>query len=96
MTSQLGVALVRNLRGLLMCLVYFFGMLSTGVCTTRHWQTHGRLVLEFNVCSVDASNHRTYHTSLPNFLKREPFGIKNKFGKNIESRKSIRFLVVSL
>ena len=27
-----------------MCLVYFFDMLSLGVCTTRHWQTSGQLV----------------------------------------------------
>ena len=27
-------------------------MLSTGVCTTKHWQTTGRLVQELNVCTV--------------------------------------------
>ena len=35
--------------GSLMCLAYFFDM---GVCTTRHWQTSGRLVQQFNVCTV--------------------------------------------
>ena len=30
----------------------FFDMLSMGVCTTRHWQTSGRLVQELNVCTV--------------------------------------------
>ena len=27
-------------------------MLSMGVCTTRQWQTSGRLVQELNVCTV--------------------------------------------
>ena len=31
----------------------FFDMLSTDVCTTRHWQMYGRLVQELNVCTVD-------------------------------------------
>ena len=31
----------------------FFNMLSVGFCTTRHWQTSGRLVQELNVCTVD-------------------------------------------
>ena len=30
----------------------FSDMLSMGVCTTRHWQTSGRLVQELNVCTV--------------------------------------------
>ena len=34
----------------------FFDMLSMGVCTTRHWQTSGRLVQELNVCTV--SQHK--------------------------------------
>ena len=51
-TSQLNVALIRKLRGPLMCLTYYFDMLSMGVCTTRHWQTTGRLVQELNVCTV--------------------------------------------
>ena len=29
-----------------------FDILSTGVCTTRHWQTSGQMVEEFNVCIV--------------------------------------------
>ena len=29
-----------------------FDLLSTGVCTTRHWQTSSRLVQELNVCTV--------------------------------------------
>ena len=30
----------------------FFDMLAIGVFTTRHWQTSGRLVQEYNVCTV--------------------------------------------
>ena len=30
-------------------------MLSTGFCTTKHWQTTGRLVQELNVCTVCAN-----------------------------------------
>ena len=52
MTSQLNADVIRNLRGSLMCLVYFFDMLSMGVCTTRHWQMSGRLVQELSACSV--------------------------------------------
>ena len=33
-------------------LVLFFDMLFMGVCTTRHWQTSGRLVKKLNVCTV--------------------------------------------
>ena len=40
MTSQLNVALIRKLLWSLMCLAYFFDILSRGVC--RHWQTSGR------------------------------------------------------
>ena len=32
----------------------FFDVLSTGVCTTKHWQTSGRLVQELNVGTVQA------------------------------------------
>ena len=51
-TSQVNVTLIRKLRGSLVCLAYFFNMLSMDVCTTRHWQTYGRLVQELNVCTV--------------------------------------------
>ena len=44
--------LICKLRGSLMCLSYCFDTLSIGVCTTRHWQTSGRLVQEFDVCTV--------------------------------------------
>ena len=44
LTSQLNVALIRKLRGSLTNMPYYFDMLSMGVCTTRHWQTHGRPV----------------------------------------------------
>ena len=43
------VALTRKLPRSLMCLAYFFYMLSMGVCTTRHWQTYVQLVQELNV-----------------------------------------------
>ena len=49
---QLNVALVRKLRGSLKCLAYFLDMSFMVVCTTRHWQTSGRLVQELNVCTV--------------------------------------------
>ena len=53
MTSQLNVALICMLGGSLMYLAYFVGMLSTGVCTSRHRLTFGRLVQKLNVCIVD-------------------------------------------
>ena len=37
---------------LLMFVACFFGTLSMSGCTTRHWQTSGRLVQELNVCTV--------------------------------------------
>ena len=52
MTSQLNIALNRKLHGSLMCLAYFFDKLSMGVCTTRYWQTSGRLVQELYVRTV--------------------------------------------
>ena len=65
LTSQLNVALIRKLRGSLVCLAYFFDMLSMDVCTTRHWQTSGRLVQELNVCTVYALNEKgNVHHSL--------------------------------
>ena len=33
-------------------LALFLDISSMGVCTTRHWQTSGRLVHELNVCTV--------------------------------------------
>ena len=38
-----------------MCLAYFVDFLSLVVCTTRFWQTTGRLVQEFYVCTVACS-----------------------------------------
>ena len=52
MTSQLNEAFVRKPRGPMMCLAYSFDMLPIGVCTTMHCHTSGRLVQEFNVCTV--------------------------------------------
>ena len=46
------VALIRKLRGSLMCLAYILNMLSMGVCTTRHWQESSQLVQKLNVCTV--------------------------------------------
>ena len=31
----------------------FFDLLPMGLCTTRHWQSSGRLVQELNICTVD-------------------------------------------
>ena len=50
-TIQMKVALIHKLRWPLLCLAYF-DMLSMCACTTRHWQTSGRLVQESNVCTV--------------------------------------------
>ena len=41
-----------KVRGSLMCLPYFIVILVMGICKTRHWQTSGRMVQEFNVCTV--------------------------------------------
>ena len=49
---QLNVSLIRKLRCSLKCLAYLFDMSFKVVCTTRHWQTSGRLVQELNVCTV--------------------------------------------
>ena len=58
-----------------MCLTYFFGhaiheclfvfldMPSMSVCTTRHWQTSGRLVQELNVCTLLRVVHTQRSTS---------------------------------
>ena len=51
MTSHLKVALICKLLRSLRCLVYFFDMLSLGVCTSMHWHTSGRLVQE-SVCQM--------------------------------------------
>ena len=52
MTSPLKVALIRSLRGSLMCLAYCFNKLPMAVCTTRHWQTSSRPMQELNVWTV--------------------------------------------
>ena len=52
MISQLNVVSNRKLPGPLVCLAYFIDVLSMDVCTTRHWQTSGRLVQELNDCTV--------------------------------------------
>ena len=52
MTSQLNIALIRKLRRSWMSLQYYFGMISMGICTTRHYQTPDRLVQVLNVCTV--------------------------------------------
>ena len=54
-TSNVKIALIRKLRGSLICLVYFFDILFMGVCTARHWQTSGRLMQEFNACIVSVT-----------------------------------------
>ena len=37
-----------------LCAWPIFDMLSMDVCTTKHWQTSGRLVQELDVCTVCA------------------------------------------
>ena len=51
-TSKLNEALACKSRESLMSLADIFDMPSMVVCTTRHWQTSGRLVQELNVCTV--------------------------------------------
>ena len=51
-TFQLNVALISKLRGPLMCFANIFDMVSTVVCTTRHWETSGLLVQKLNACTV--------------------------------------------
>ena len=46
------VDFINKLRGSLMCFVYLIDMSSNGICTTRHWQTSGRLVQELKACTV--------------------------------------------
>ena len=57
MTSQLKEAVIHKLYGSLMCLAYFFDMLSLGVCTTRDWQTTGPPVQKLNVCTVPTPSY---------------------------------------
>ena len=52
MTSPLNVAMIRKLRGSLMCVDYVLDVFSKGVCTTGNWKTSGRLVQELNVYTV--------------------------------------------
>ena len=51
MIVQLNGALIRKLRGSLMCLACI-DMLSMSVFTIRHWQSIGRLVQELDACTV--------------------------------------------
>ena len=69
MTLHLKGALIRKLRGSLMCLVsLFFDMPCKAVCTTRHWEASGRLVQEVSVCTVhDIENELTDFISLYSF-----------------------------
>ena len=48
---------------------YIFYIFSMDVCTTRHRQTSGRLVQEFNVCTV-AYKHQTSSTLYSKFTRR--------------------------
>ena len=45
---------------------WFIGVdtLSMGVCTTRHWQTYGRLVQEVLVCTVWKGSCRRYEINV--------------------------------
>ena len=63
MTSQPNVVSNHKLPGSLACLAYVIDVLSMVVCTTRHWQTSGRLVQELNDCTVRIAAERTgtYH-----------------------------------
>ena len=51
-----GFTTERSFDSLATCVIgvlgLFFAMFAMGVCTTRHWQTSGRLVQELNVCTV--------------------------------------------
>ena len=86
MTSQLNVGLICKLGGSLMCLAYFIGMLSPGVCTPRHRQTSGRLVQEFNVCTVVNTYNSDHH--LLKILAEElyQYGMNNSLKQDISIR----------
>ena len=58
MTPQLNVALDSHSTWVIDVLGLCFDMLSMVVCTTRHWQTPGRLVQELNVCTVHIKHCR--------------------------------------
>ena len=60
MSSQLNTALIRKLRGPLMCVAYCLDMLSVGMCTTRHKQTSVRLVQDLNVSTVISAFESLY------------------------------------
>ena len=47
------------------CAWLMFDMLSMGVCTTRHWQTSGRLVQELNVCTVHVKRAKHINDPCP-------------------------------
>ena len=53
-TSELNEALVCKLRVSLMSMADILTCHPWSFCTTRHWQTYGRLVQELNVCTVAA------------------------------------------
>ena len=73
MISQLNIALVRKQRGSLMCLAYFFEMLSMGVCTTRHWQMSDRLVQELNVSIVANGFTGSFSLNTSNGIKMNKY-----------------------
>ena len=53
MTSTLDVALIHKAISRVIDELGLFSEISSmGVCTTRHWQTSGRLVQELNVFTV--------------------------------------------
>ena len=57
MTSQVNIALLRKLRGPLICLNFFFDMLSMDVRTTCHWQMSGLPMQELNIGCVVVLSH---------------------------------------
>ena len=64
LTTEPGRKLCRSL----MCMVYLFDMTSVGVCTTRDWSLPGRLVQEFNVCTVHMADKVEFHESCNSFF----------------------------
>ena len=52
MNSQLKLALINKATWIIYVLGLLFDMLPVGVCTTRHWQTPGRLLQELDIFTV--------------------------------------------
>ena len=68
MTSQLNIALIHKWQGSLVGLACF-DMFSMSVCTTRQWQTSGRLLVqELNVFTVGYEKKDSFYLLLASLM----------------------------